>query len=218
MGKITVIFVDDHDIVVLGVKALLSGFSDIKLVAVAKDGEEALEKIKELSPDVAVMDIDLPNSSGIDITQTITEEYPDTKVIIHSAYIDENHIVKGFECGAMGYVPKNFTSDQLVEAIRVVSRGEHYIKGFVSEILLASMHKDRKEPKSQQIQAMSLSTREIEVLSLVTQGFTNQEVADKLFISVRTVEAHKANIMKKLKIDNIAELVIYAIKNNIIRL
>jgi len=217
MRKITVLFVDDHDIVILGVKALLASTPDIKLVATAMDGEEALNKIKEFSPDIAIVDIDLPSSSGIDIAQTISENYSDTKVIIHSTYIDETHIVNGFECGAVGYVPKNFKPDQLIEAIRTVSKGEHYIKGFVSEILLGSMNKERKEPKAQQIQLISLSTREKEVLELITQGYTNQEVADKLFISVRTVEAHKANIMKKLKIDNIAELVIYAIRNNIIR-
>ncbi|NVO01921.1 MAG: response regulator transcription factor [Bacteroidetes bacterium] len=214
MEKIRTLLVDDHDLVILGVKHLISQYSDIELVGIANDGEEAIAKIKELKPHLVILDIDMPKFSGMEVTEKIIKLFPNIKIILHSSYIDEDHIIKGFEIGALGYVPKTYKPDMLIDAVRCVNSGEPYIKGIVSEIFLSSYNKRRIEPVIEK--HPELSAREIEVLKRITEGLSNQEMADKLFISVRTVEVHKANIMKKLKIFNIAELVIYAIRNKII--
>ena len=145
MNKVKILLVDDHEIVFLGLEKLLSSVPNLKLVGIAKDGEEALEMVKKLIPDVVLLDINLPKINGIKVTEEIVKRYSNTKVILHSSYVDEEYIVKGFEVGAMGYVPKNFNADQIVEAIEVVTNGERYIKGLVSEVLMNSFFK--KEDK-----------------------------------------------------------------------
>jgi DNA-binding NarL/FixJ family response regulator len=216
--KIRVLIVDDHDIVIIGLKALLSRNHDIEIVAVTVDGLETLEKVHEFKPDVVVLDIDIPKISGIEVTEHITKNYPEVKVLLHTSFSDEAHIVKGFEAGASGYVPKTFKADQLLDAIRTVARGERYIKGNVSETFIASYFKTKKADEIAEKTRLILTSRELEILKLITDGLSNQEIGDKLNISVRTVEAHKHNIMKKLNIFNTADLVKYALKNNIISL
>lgn len=216
--KIRVLIVDDHDIVIIGLKALLSRNHDIEVVAVTVDGFETLEKVHELKPDVVVLDIDIPKISGIEVTEHITKNYPEVKVLLHTSFNDEQHIVKGFEAGASGYVPKTFKAEQLLEAIRTVAKGERYIKGNVSETFIASYFKSKKASEIAEKTKLILTSRELEILRLITDGLANQDIANKLNISVRTVEAHKHNIMKKLNIFNTADLVKYALKNNIISL
>jgi DNA-binding NarL/FixJ family response regulator len=216
MRKIRVLIVDDHDIVIVGLKALLSRNHDIEIVAITTDGEDTIAKVDNLIPDVVVLDIDIPKISGIEVTEYITKNYPDVKVLLHTSYADEAHIIAGFEAGASGYVPKTFKTDQLIEAIRTVHRGERYIKGNISELFISSYFKRKSAEENISNIKQKLTRREIEILKLITEGLSNQLVADKLHISVRTVEAHKHNIMKKLEIYNTAELVKYAIKNNII--
>ena len=216
MSKIKVLLVDDHEIVYMGVEKLLSSSENIKLVGIAKDGEDALLKVKKLAPDIVLLDINLPKMNGIKVTEEIIKKNPATKIILHTSYVDEEYIVKGFEVGAMGYVPKNFNPDQLVEAIEMVYNGERYIKGLVSEVLMNSFFK--KEEKKDMVQSTNLTERELEVLKYIIKGLTNNDIAQELYISVRTVEVHKANIMKKLSINNTAELVVYAIKNGLVQL
>lgn len=216
--KIRVLIVDDHDIVIIGLKALLSRNHDIEVVAVTVDGLETLEKVHELKPDVVVLDIDIPKISGIEVTEHITKNYPEVKVLLHTSFSDEQHIVKGFEAGASGFVPKTFKADQLLDAIRTVARGERYIKGSVSETFIASYFKSKKADDIAKKTRLILTSRELEILKLITDGLANQEIGDKLIISVRTVEAHKHNVMKKLNIFNTADLVKYALKNKIISL
>jgi len=200
----------------MGVEKLLSSSENIKLVGIAKDGEDALLKVKKLAPDIVLLDINLPKMNGIKVTEEIIKKNPATKIILHTSYVDEEYIVKGFEVGAMGYVPKNFNPDQLVEAIEMVYNGERYIKGLVSEVLMNSFFK--KEEKKDMVQSTNLTERELEVLKYIIKGLTNNDIAQELYISVRTVEVHKANIMKKLSINNTAELVVYAIKNGLVQL
>lgn len=215
MDKIKVLVVDDHDLIVLATRQLFSKVPDIKLIGVASTGEEAYNKTIELEPDVVIMDITIPGVDGIELTRKITAEFPDIKVVLHSSSISEEVIVNGFEAGAMAYVPKNFKPGQLIEAIHAVVRGEHYSKGFVSEILIENFlkNKNRKD-----VHNTKLTERETEILQAITKGFTNQQMADNFHISVRTIEAHKSNIMKKLKINSTAELVVYAIKNKIVKI
>lgn len=219
MEKIRVYIVDDHDLIVLGVNKILSVEENIEVVGTSNNGEEALAEIRKLKPDLVILDIDIPKISGIQITEAITNEFGDEiKIILHSSFVDEENIVKGFELGALGYVPKKFEVNELLEAIKTVNNGKRYIKGEVSDIFMDSFYKERTQKEKINEVKESLSKREIEVLKLITQGMTNQQMADELYISVRTVEVHKANIMRKLNIDSTAELVKYAIKNKIITL
>ncbi|TVQ88425.1 MAG: DNA-binding response regulator [Bacteroidetes bacterium] len=215
MDKIRVLVVDDHELILLATRQLFSRVSDIKLIGTAVDGEEAYKKIKELKPDVVLLDVILPVLNGIELTKRITAEYPEIRVVLHSSSISEDVIVTGFEAGAMAYVPKNFKPGQLVDAIRTVVKGEHYSKGFVSEILIDNFLKNKSKKEGQN---NKLTERETEILQAITKGMTNQQMGDNLHISVRTVEAHKSNIMKKLKLGSTAELVVYAIKHKIVEI
>lgn len=215
MDKIKVVVVDDHDLIVLAARQIFSKVPDIKLVGVANDGLEAYQKIKDVKPDVVILDVILPGIDGIELTKRIVADFPATKVVLHSSSVSEDMIVTGFEAGAMAYVPKNFKPGQLIEAIHTVVKGEHYSKGFVSEILIENFLKSKSKKEGQN---NKLTERETEILQAITKGMTNQQLADNLHISVRTVEAHKSNIMKKLKINSTAELVVYAIKHKIVKI
>ncbi len=215
MNKIKVIIVDDHELIVLAARQIFSKVPEIKLVGVANTGEEAYKKIKELKPDVVILDVILPGMDGIELTKKILAEQPSAKIVLHSSSVSEDMIVTGFEAGAMAYVPKNFKPGQLIEAIQTVVKGEHYSKGFVSEILIESFLKSKSKKDGY---SGKLTERETEILQAITKGMTNQQLADNLHISVRTVEAHKSNIMKKLKINSTAELVVYAIKHKIVKI
>jgi len=215
MNKIKVLVVDDHDLIVLAIRQVFSKVPDVKLMGIAKDGDEAFQKTADLRPDVIILDISIPGMDGIILTRKITQDFPETKVVLHSALVSEEVIVNGFEAGAMAFVPKNFKPGQLIEAIRTVMKGEHYSKGFVSEILIENFlkNKNRRDGLNHR-----LTDRETEILSAITEGMSNQQMADNFCISVRTVEAHKSNIMKKLKISTTAGLVVYAIKNKIVKI
>jgi len=215
LDKIKVLVVDDHDLIVLATRQIFSKIPDIKMIGVAGDGDEAYQKVHDLKPDVVILDVILPGMTGIELTRKIVSEFPNTRVVLHSSSVSEDMIVTGFEAGAMAYVPKNFKPGQLIEAIHTVMKGEHYSKGFVSEILIENFLKTKG---SKEAQNSRLTDRETEILQAITKGMTNQQLADNLHISVRTVEAHKSNIMKKLKISSTAELVVYAIKHKIVKI
>jgi DNA-binding NarL/FixJ family response regulator len=216
MKKIRILIVEDHEVVIKGIKTLLEPYEDLEIVGYALESEEAMKKVDELRPDIIIMDINLPEVSGIEITEKISEQFPLSRVIYYTSHVDEQLITEGFEAGAYGYVPKNFKPQELIEAIHMVYEGQKFMKGIVSEKFIASYLKSEKEKKLKQ--DIPLSEREIEVLKHMSLGLTNKQIADKLFISIRTVETHKHNLMKKLNIFSTAELVIYAIQNNIIKI
>ncbi|MFW5687377.1 MAG: response regulator, partial [Bacteroidota bacterium] len=177
MDKIKVLVVDDHDLIVLAARQIFSKVPDIKMVGVASDGEEAYQKIKELKPDVVILDVILPGMDGIELTRKVIAEQPTTKIVLHSSSVSEDMIVTGFEAGAMAYVPKNFKPGQLIEAIHTVVKGEHYSKGFVSEILIENFLKSKTKKDGQ---SSKLTDRETEILQAITKGMTNQQLADNL--------------------------------------
>ncbi len=214
MKKIKVLLVDDHDIVIMGIKSLLSRYRDIEIVSVATDGEEALSMTEKYKPNIVLLDINLPKVSGIEVTKHIVKNFPAIKVILHTSYDDGDHIVRGFEAGASGYLPKAFKTEQMIEAIRKVYNGDIYINGSVAEKFIGNAFKPDKSKGVIKNAEQLLTRKEIEILKLIADGLFNQEIADKLFISTRTVETHKYNIMKKLNIRNTIKLMEYA-KNNI---
>lgn len=214
MKKIRILIVEDHEVVIKGIKTLLEPYDELEIVGYALDSEEAMRKVEEFRPDIVIMDINLPEVSGIEVTENITSQYPLCRVIYYTSHVDEMLITQGFEAGAYGYVPKNFKPQELIEAIHMVNDGQKFMKGIVSEKFISSYLKSEKDKKMKQ--EVPLSEREMEVLKHMSQGLSNKQIADKLFISIRTVETHKHNLMKKLNIYSTAELVIYAIQNNII--
>ncbi len=208
--------VDDHDIVRDGVKAIISGTTDIEVVAEASSVAEALNTLEQNIPDVIILDISLPDKSGIEAIPLIHEIRSSLPVLILSMHNDEEYIIRAIKAGARGYLPKNIPARELTDAIRRIFAGEEYFGEATSVVLRkALMRKLEKEEKNETI-SEPLSQRENEVLQLFCAGLSNQEMADKLFISIRTVETHKTHIMQKLGLKTTVELIKYAIRNKII--
>ncbi len=213
---IRILIVDDHQIVVDGLKLLLSDEHEIKVVGYANNGKEALDIIKNLPVDVVLMDIDMPLLSGLDATKFITSQYPEIKIIALTSYNEKAVVKKMLAAGAMGYILKSIDKKELICAIKTVFDGKNY---FSSEITFITICNDKNAddfllPLNSKIDL--LTSREIEILKLIAQGMSNKEVSEILFISDKTVKAHRENIMKKLDIHNIAGLVRFAVDNKLI--
>jgi DNA-binding NarL/FixJ family response regulator len=217
MSKIKIILVDDHRIVRDGIKSLLNSSGVVDVIAEAESYNELERTLKDYTPDIIIMDISLPDLSGIEITKIITANYPFIKVIILSMYINEDFILNSIKAGAKGYLPKNTTKSELIEAIRTVNNNDEYFNKEISSIILKSFVKNIKyQDDNQQYSTKPISNREEEILKLVSKGCSNKEISEKLFISIRTVESHKNHIMKKLNLKTNIELIKYSIKNNLI--
>jgi len=216
MEKIRIILVDDHQLVRDGIKALLTGIPEISIIGEAADANELFRELESLTPDLLIMDISLPGSSGIEITKKICSEYPGIHVLILSMYNSEEFIFNSLKAGARGYLPKNTSREELLDAIYTIHRGEEFFGESISKIMLKSYVKratDDEQPEDK-INAI-LTSREIEILKLYVEGLINKEISDKLDISIRTVETHKNHIMRKLGLKSTVELVKFAIRNKI---
>lgn len=219
MPNIKIMLVDDHQIVRDGIKALLESLDNVQVIGEASNANELLEKLSISKPDIIVTDISMPDISGIELTKIINEkeEFSGIKVLILSMFTNEDFIFNAIKAGARGYLPKNTTRRELFEAVNTIYNGEEYFSESISNIILKSYVKkaqnedlaDKKE---------SLSVRETEILKLFAQGISNQEIADKLFISIRTVESHKNHIMQKLELKSTVDLIKFAIKNKIVEI
>ena len=219
MNKINIFLLDDHQLIRDGIKALLSGVEKINITGEAATGKELFEQLNELHPDILILDISLPDISGIEITKRITEEYPSIRVLILSMYTDEHFIMNAVKSGARGYLPKNTSREELLEAIITIFNGEEFFGESISRIILKSyVRKAQEEETVPQKSQVSLTLREIEILKLVAEGFINKEISNRLDISIRTVETHKNHIMKKLEMKSIVELIKYAIRNKIVEI
>jgi DNA-binding NarL/FixJ family response regulator len=219
MESIKVILVDDHQLVRDGIRSLIKDAKNIDVIEEASDGYELLEKLKTTKPDIIVLDVSMPRLSGIETTKKITQEFPDVKVLVLSMFTSEEYIFNAIKAGAKGYLPKNTSKKELLEAIYSINAGNEYFSDSISNIILKSYIKKTKtnddySGKKQNV----LSSRELEILTLFAEGNTNQEIAEKLFLSIRTVESHKNHIMQKLELKTTVDLVKFAIKNNIIQL
>jgi len=219
MESIKVILADDHQLVRDGIRSLIRDAKNIEVIEEASDGYELLEKLKTTKPDIIVLDISMPRLSGIDAIKKIKEEFPSVKVLVLSMFTSEEYIFNAIKAGARGYLPKNTSKKELLEAIYSIHAGNEYFSESISNIILKSYIKkvksnDDYSGKTQNV----LSSRELEILTLFAEGNTNQEIAEKLFISIRTVESHKNHIMQKLELKTTVDLVKFAIKNNIIQL
>jgi DNA-binding NarL/FixJ family response regulator len=215
MAKIRVLVTDDHAIVRDGICALLALTGDIEAVGVAANGREALEMVRELMPDVVLMDIAMPIMGGVEAIRRIRKEFPKVKVLALTQYDDKAYVFPVIEAGASGFISKTAASTELATGIRSVHRGDSFLSPSVARFLVedyqqvASM-KESQDPYEQ------LTNREREVFKLVAEGHTTQEIAAMLVLSPKTVERHKTNLMAKLDIHNRTELVKYALRKGII--
>jgi DNA-binding NarL/FixJ family response regulator len=203
---------DDHDIMRRGLRDILNTYEGWEVCGEASNGRDAVRMAEELKPDVVVLDLSMPELNGIEACRVIKKTLPNTEVLIYTLHETEQLIRKALTAGARGFVLKSDAEVKLVEAIDALSRHKPFLNSKASETLLESFIKNADESEEDSL----LTSREREIVQLLTEGRTNKEVASLLNISVRTVEAHRAAIMNKLGIDSLAELVHYAIRNNII--
>ena len=209
MEKIKVLIADDHVLVREGTRRILEAEQDLKVVAEAGDGEEAVALISALKPDVAIVDIAMPKLDGIEVTKKIKECCPATAVLILTAYDDDQFIFRLLEAGAAGYLLKSVHSQELVEAVRALNQGESVLHPAVARKVLDyfASGKIRKQDPFE-----TLSQREMEIIKLVTRGLSNKDIADQLFISMRTVQHHLGSIFSKLGVGSRTEAAIRALK------
>ncbi|MGL1885909.1 MAG: response regulator transcription factor [Reichenbachiella sp.] len=214
MSKIKVILADDHVIVRNGIRILLESNGDVEVIAEASNGMEALEKSREFKPDILISDIRMPIMNGIEATAKLKDYSPNTKALILSMHDDEEYIIKSIESGASGYLLKDTTKEEFAKALKTIVDGQKYFSGDISNILVNS-YLNIKEGQSSTINHpitvanivdYHITKREKQILQLVYKGNSNKEIADTLSKSVRTVETHRFNIMKKLGVGNITEL------------
>lgn len=208
---ITVVLADDHPIARSGIKSLIDSSESITVIAEASSGEEAFELVIEKKPDVLVTDISMSTLSGIDLAEKISKECAHTKVLILSMHQDQAYILKAYEVGAMGYLPKNSDELELVQAIKNIHSGQKHLSPFVSQILAQGMLSDQSSPQKD----YNLTRRETEILEMLIDGMSNKQIAADIFVSIRTVDTHRTNIMRKLKVNNAAEMVRKGIHENI---
>ncbi|HBS87998.1 MAG: hypothetical protein A2W91_10230 [Bacteroidetes bacterium GWF2_38_335] len=218
MKKINVILVDDHSLVRDGIKSLLKDSLDIEVIGEAGNGVELFNLLKNTLPDIAILDISLPGESGIELTKKIKTQYPQIDVLILSMYLQEDFVLNAVKAGARGYLPKNTSKAELLTAISEINQGNDYFSSEISRIMLKSYFHKAKAVEETKNKAELLTKREKEILKMVAEGMHNSQIAEKLFISTRTVESHKTHILQKLEINNSVDLVKFAIKNGIIDL
>jgi DNA-binding NarL/FixJ family response regulator len=206
---------DDHKIFRDGIVSILEDIDDMQVSQQADDGQEVLEKIEKEQPHIILMDITMGDTSGIDITKIVKTKYPEIKVLVLSMHAESGYIVKALEAGASGYLLKDAGSIEMINAIRTVFNGDTYYSQQVSNILVQHITQG-SQPKSDR-EGIPLTTREIEILKLIAEEFSNPEIAEKLFISIRTVDTHRRNLLEKLAVKNTAGLVKYALKHGIVK-
>ncbi|MFC2101301.1 response regulator, partial [Bacteroidota bacterium] len=210
---IRVVLVDDHQIFRDGIVSLFTDVGDIKIIGVASNAEEAVDKVSMLEPEVILLDISMPGISGIELIEQLHQLNKDFKILILSMYTREEYISQAVRAGAKGYLAKqDTTKDELTKAIREVRNNKEYFSDSISLIMKEYFLNSARNPEiNRKNDIQKLTPREKEVLKLVVEGLSNQEIADKLFVNIRTVETHKTNILQKLNLKNSVDLVKFAI-------
>ncbi len=211
MSKIKILVVDDHAIMRDGIHALIDLHDDIEVVGEAPDGKEAIEKVRELAPDVVIMDIAMPGMDGLEAARRIRKRNPEVKVLVLTQHDHKEYVLAAIKAGVAGYLPKRAVSLELVSAIRAVHRGESFLYPSAATALIQDyLRKGEVEPYDY------LTEREREILKLIAEGHTSREIANMLFISLKTVQGHRTKIMEKLDIHNRTELIRYAMRKGLV--
>lgn len=216
MNAIRMLLAEDHTIVRKGLRSLLDGAGGIQVVGEAADGREAVDKVRHLLPDVVVMDIAMPGLNGLEATRQIRKQFPKVKVLILTMHADEEHILQILQAGASGYVVKQDAPEELVSAVQTVDRGDLFLSPSISRTVIQEYIR-RAEAMAGRVSFEPLTPREREVLQLIAEGRPPREIAEILRISVKTVETHRAHLMRKLDARSTADLTRYAIRKGIIR-
>ncbi|MFZ5824671.1 MAG: response regulator [Bacillota bacterium] len=227
MGNIRVLLVDDHAILREGIRYLLSASGEVDVVGEAQDGVEALEMVERLKPDAVLMDIAMPRMNGIEATTELKKRDPNLPVLILSMYDSEEYVLPILRAGASGYVLKRAAAQELVSALKAVVAGQVILHPDVAKTVMENLHQGQgsgqQQAQPEKHEGMhpaleQLTDREREVLTLIAQGLTNQQIGEKLFISIKTVQAHRANLMEKLDLHDAVELTKFAIKTGLVSL
>ncbi|MFH1169095.1 MAG: response regulator transcription factor [Chloroflexota bacterium] len=216
MLKIRILLADDHAVLREGMRNLLEREKDMEVVGEASDGEEALQLVSELKPDVVLMDIVMPKINGIEATRKIKQISPATNVLILTAYSDMQYILGLLEAGACGYLLKSARSSEIAGAIRAVLSGESVLDPVVTQKLLERLAGAKSDAASRPQSKGQLSQREIEILRLAAKGMSNKDIANSLFLSVRTVKAHLTNIFNKMGVGNRTDAIVKGLRENYI--
>jgi len=209
--------VDDHTIVRKGIRSLLENNEKIEIVGEAKNGNEAIDKFRQVIPDIVLMDFAMPILNGMEATRQIKKQFPEVKVLILSMYKDEEYIINCLKAGASGYVNKQTTPEDLLKAIDAIYKGSYFTSSSFSDNVIKKYIKTSKE-KDKKLSHEKLTSREVEILQLIAEGYSNKGMAKLLYISVKTVETHRTHLMDKLGKHNVVELTKYAIRKGITRI
>ena len=215
MRKIKILFADDHTLIRSGLRLIVEQQPDMTVVGEAEDGRQAVTLAASLNPDVAVLDIGMPNLNGIEAAQQITQAEPRTAVVVLSMHRDETYILRALKAGVRGYLLKDSAESDLVRAIRAVAEGKSFFSPAVSKVLLEDYMRKLQRTGAEDSYDL-LTPREREILQLVAEGKSSKEIAATLNLSVYTVETHRANILEKLKLKSLPELILYAVRKGII--
>jgi DNA-binding NarL/FixJ family response regulator len=214
-NNVRIVLADDHTILREGLRALLSADPDFEIIGEASDGREAVRCVEKLGPDLLLMDLSMPRMSGMDAISEIKKRYPETKIIALTVHKTEEYLLSTLQAGVDGYVLKDATHDELVMAIHNVMAGKRYLSPGISEKIIEG-YLEGKEDSLSVSSWQKLSQREREVLKLIAEGYKNKEIAEDLCISLKTVEKHRANLMKKLDLHNAAVLTVYAMEKGLV--
>ena len=210
---INILLADDHGLVRAGLRALLSAEPDMKIIAEADNGLDAEKLVQELTPDVVLIDINMPGKDGIEVTRSLSGKVPNTRMLVTTVHEDESLLQEAIRAGASGYIVKRAVESELIDAIRAVQRGDMYVHPSMTRSLLKTSD---ETSNSSDAPLEDLTPRELDVLRLIAVGYTNRQMAEKLSISVRTVEGYRANLMGKLNVQGRVELVSYARHHNLV--
>ena len=211
MHTIRILLADDHAIMRDGIRALVGLHDDIEIVGEASEGRETIDKVQELEPDIVVMDIAMPGMDGLEATRRIKNKHPKVKVLVLTQYNNREYILSAIKAGAAGYVPKRALGSDLISALRAIYRGESFLYPSAAAALIEDYRQQAEvEPYDR------LTAREREILKLIAEGHTSREIAGTLFISLKTVQGHRAKIMEKLDIHNRTELIKYAMRKGLV--
>jgi len=215
MRKIRILLADDHQLMRSGVRLMLEREPDLAVVGEASDGREAVSLTKSLKPEVVVMDIGMPNLNGIEAAQQMTEEDPDLAIVMVSMHSDESYVLRALKAGARGYLLKDSAQADLIKAVHAVGGGKSFFSPAVSKMLLDDYVRKLKRSGTEDAYDL-LTPREREILQLIAEGKSNKDVANLLNLSVYTVESHRSNLMEKLHLRGLPELILYAVRRGII--
>jgi DNA-binding NarL/FixJ family response regulator len=216
MASISVLIADDHEIIRFGISTFLSSSEDIEIVGEASTGEECLQLFQETHPDICILDIGMPDKDGIETAKEIRGFKEETKILILSMHINEDILREALEANVNGYLLKNTEKADLLHGIRAIIKGQQVFSDPISDLMKESFLNRTNQSKNFDYQ--EITKREQEILQLIVDGLTSKQIAEKLYISPRTVDTHRANLMEKLDLNNIADLVRYAIQNNLVSL